>query len=96
MGAMGNISGVTASLVTAGVAKVTQAVRAGPRAAISAVKKITTHRTPPAGLLAFDPNAPEVDLAGQPQEQIRALHQYRTSIQLLEREPDGTQVDASS
>jgi len=101
MGAIGSISGVTASLAAGAVTRVVQAAKAGPRAAISAVKRITSHRSPPAGLLAFDPSAPMVDLSGQPVEQIRALHQYRTSLQLLGGDggggdSDGSQVDASA
>ena len=100
MGAIGSISGVSGAAATAAVARITAPAQVPPQAQISPVTPVAPHKTPPAGLLAFDPSAPMVDLSGQPLEQIRALHQYRTSLQLLGgsggASDDGGQVDASA
>ncbi len=89
MGAIGQISGVSSAAANAAVARLGVVSQAGVQAQIAAVKPVVPHKTPPAGLLAFDPASPEVDLTGQPVEQIRALHQYRTSVQLLQQGSGG-------
>ena len=37
-----------------------------------------------AGLLAFDPASPELDLSDQPVEQMRALHQFRANMRVFQ------------
>lgn len=96
MGAVDSISNVSASVAVATVSRMASIAQAAPRAAISAIKKIVSHKSPPAGLLVFDPYAPDVDLTGMPLEQIRALHQYRTSLQLLSPEDEGVQADSQA
>jgi hypothetical protein len=99
MGAIGSISSVSGAAGAAAVARLTAPALVPPQAQISPVAPVAPHKTPPAGLLAFDPSAPMVDLSGQPVEQIRALHQYRTSLQLLSGSGGGSggaQVDASA
>jgi hypothetical protein len=100
MGAIGSISGVSGASATAAVARLTAPALVPPQAQITPVTPVVPHKSPPAGLLAFDPSAPMVDLSGQPVEQIRALHQYRTSLQLLvgdgDGDSDGSQVNASA
>jgi hypothetical protein len=95
MGAIGSISGISGAAANAAVARITAPAQVPPQAQISPVTPVVPHRTPPAGLLAFDPTSPMVDLS--PADQIQALHQYRTSLQLvLGGDSSGSQVNASA
>ena len=84
MSAISPVSAVTAPSVTSAILRVGAMAQAGGAAPISPVAPVVPHKNPPAGLLAFDPSSPEVDLSGQPVEQMRALHQFRANLQYFQ------------
>ncbi len=90
MSAIGPVGSTAVAGMTAAVARLTQSAQAVAGASIDPVTPIVPHKSPPAGLLAFDPNAPEVDLSGQAVEQIRALHQFRANLRVFQAADETT------
>ena len=84
MSAISAVSNVSAAGMTAAVSRLGDLAKAGGRPPIEPVSAVVPHKTPPAGLLAFDPTSPEVDLSSQPVEQMRALHQFRANLRVFQ------------
>ncbi len=80
MTAVTPVSSLSLTAVTAAVSRVGALAQPGAPPPISPVSAVVPHKNPPAGLLAFDPFSPEVDLSSQPVEQMRALHQFRANL----------------
>jgi flagellar basal body rod protein FlgC len=49
---------------------------------IQPVTPVVPHKQPPAGLTAFDPSYPQVELSVV--DQIQALHQFRANLKVFE------------
>ena len=84
MSVLGPVASIALTGMTNAVTRLTASAQRVAGAQISPVDPIAPHRSPPAGLLVFDPSSPDVDLNLEAIEQIRALHQFRASARLFE------------
>ena len=95
MTAITAVSNVAATGLTAAVSRLAASGPGKARAPISPVSPVVPHKNPPAGLLLLDPSSPEMDLSGQPVEQMRALHQFRANMQMFQAPDPATQSTIS-
>ncbi len=71
--------------MTQAVSRLNAAAQTAAGGQIAPVAPVAPHKTPPAGLIAFDPNYPDVDLSQQPAvESLRALHQFRANLSVFQ------------
>ncbi len=91
MTAVAPVSSLSLSAVTSAVSRVGALAQPGAPPPISPVSPVVPHKNPPAGLLAFDPFSPEVDLSSQPVEQMRALHQFRANLSYFQKADQASQ-----
>jgi flagellar basal body rod protein FlgC len=71
--------------MTAAVSRLNVAAQEAVGGQIAPVAPVAPHKLPPAGLIAFDPNYPDVDLTMESAvEQMRALHQFRANLSVFE------------
>ncbi len=85
MSGLSSVQSTALAGMTAAVSRLNVAAQDAAGGQIAAVAPVSPHKLPPAGLIAFDPSYPDVDLTQESAiEQIRALHQFRANLSVFE------------
>ena len=82
MSAVSSVQSTAVAGMTAAVTRLTTAAQNIVQSQIQPVAPIVPHKQPPAGLTAFDPSYPPVELSIV--DQIQALHQFRANLKVFE------------